>query len=67
MGISGGKHLSTSTIHPAYAHYASPFVAMVVMEESSKVIFRSLSKFFVDGDRNVGSSSGWMYENFILK
>jgi hypothetical protein len=43
-GVKGGKFLSTAD-HPAYAHYASPFIAAVVMEESSKKALRSISKF----------------------
>jgi hypothetical protein len=65
-GVKGGEFLSTSK-HPSYAHYASPFIALIVMEENSKEALRSIAKFFADGDRNVGSGSGWMYENFILK
>ena len=37
------------------------------MEENSKEALRSMSKFFANGDGNIGYGSGWMYENFILK
>jgi hypothetical protein len=30
-GVEGGEFLSTSE-HPSYAHYASPFIALVAME-----------------------------------
>jgi hypothetical protein len=65
-GVEGDEFLSTSE-HPSYARYAGPFIALVVMEESSKEALRSIANFFADGDKNVGSGSGWMYENFILK
>lgn len=51
----------------AYATYASPYIASVVLEENSKIQLASMAKFFESGDRNVGAGSGWMYEGFILK
>ena len=65
-GVRDGEFLSTCE-HRAYAEYASPFIAAFVMEEHSKLVLQSISRFFADGDRNVGAGSGWMYENFILK
>jgi hypothetical protein len=40
-GVEGGEFLSTSE-HPSYAHYASPFIAFLVMEESRKRLFARL-------------------------
>jgi hypothetical protein len=41
-GVEGGEFLSTSE-HASYAHYASPFIALIVMEENSKKALRSIA------------------------
>jgi hypothetical protein len=40
-GVDGGEFLSRSK-HPSYAHYASPFIALIVMEKNSKEALRSM-------------------------
>lgn len=57
----------SSTLHPSYANYASPYSAADVMEEGGKEALRLMSKFFSSRDGNIGAGSRWMYENFILK
>ena len=66
-GVTGEDKFLSNTDHEAYAMYASPYIACVVLEENSKIRLESMAQFFSGGDRNVGAGSGWMYEAFVLK
>jgi hypothetical protein len=65
-GVPGDSSFSTDIYNMPYVNYASPYIAKLVLEHNSKQALRSMARFFESGDRNVGSGSGWMYENFIL-